>query len=412
MNSRRILALASASIALTLSAAWLSAGPLNPPAGPVAPSYRTLSEIEPRTPVQSLSGNATALYTITEPGSYYLTGHISVPIGKHGIIIMSDRVTLDLGGFCLQGVAGSLTGVWGQGAKITVRNGTVRGFGGPGIDLLNGNAHTVDGVHVNDCGSFGVQVGLRSHVTQCSANDNAGAGFRDSGESTFDRCEAHHNARGFEVYRGTMLRGCLAGTNTGHGFHEWSVGVGVTLIDCVATANLGRGFDLQHYAHLVNCRAAGNYLEGFCVQQRATIINCAAGSGGNHGYFLGFSSTILDSTATGNLWNGIVAASGCTIRGCTVTHHTLTTSSVGIQLTGLRSLIDSCNVTNSYVGIKIDLAQNRVTRTTCAASTVSNWEVVAGNQCYVVVAPNSGAIGGNSGGVPSGITDPNANFSY
>ena len=47
-----------------------SAGDLNPPAGPVAPTMKKLDEIEPRTPISpsSTPGNATATYRITQPG--------------------------------------------------------------------------------------------------------------------------------------------------------------------------------------------------------------------------------------------------------------------------------------------------------------------------------------------------------
>ena len=112
--------------AILLVGAWIAnAGDLNPPSGAVAPTMKTLVEIEPRTAVNATNtpGDADSLFKITLPGSYYLTGPIDVPIGKHGIVVMADRATIDLNGFSIQGIPGSLNGIWGQGAKITVRKG-------------------------------------------------------------------------------------------------------------------------------------------------------------------------------------------------------------------------------------------------------------------------------------------------
>ena len=48
-----------ATVAGTLAVAGaLVAGPTTPPSGPIAPTHKTLTEIEPRTSVQSLPGDA------------------------------------------------------------------------------------------------------------------------------------------------------------------------------------------------------------------------------------------------------------------------------------------------------------------------------------------------------------------
>ena len=72
---------------------------------------RTLLEVEPRTPLNSLTGNDQYAIVISQSGSYYLTGDITVA-GKHGLAIGADHVTIDLNGFTFRG-PGNLTAVPG-----------------------------------------------------------------------------------------------------------------------------------------------------------------------------------------------------------------------------------------------------------------------------------------------------------
>jgi len=68
---------------------------------------KTLDQVEARTPISSLP------YTITQPGSYYLTADLQGVAGQDGIYVPVDNVTIDLNGFALIGVAGSYSGIHG-----------------------------------------------------------------------------------------------------------------------------------------------------------------------------------------------------------------------------------------------------------------------------------------------------------
>jgi len=70
-------------------------GSLTPPGAP-APTMKTLQQIEPRTPILSLP------LTITQPGSYYLTGSFDLGSGQDGIVISAQNVTVDLNGFTIR----------------------------------------------------------------------------------------------------------------------------------------------------------------------------------------------------------------------------------------------------------------------------------------------------------------------
>src|SRR5689334_14686480 len=71
-------------------------GSLTPPGAP-APTMKTLSQVEPRTPISSLP------YTITNPGSFYVTTNLNYSGAGNGITVSSGNVTIDLNGFTLQG---------------------------------------------------------------------------------------------------------------------------------------------------------------------------------------------------------------------------------------------------------------------------------------------------------------------
>jgi len=91
--------------------------------------------------------------TLSQPGSYKLTGNLTVPMGVKGIVITADEVTLDLNGFTVKGpssctrdnatrvVACSYQSEQSIGIDASasegaeVRNGTVKGFGGVGLSL-------------------------------------------------------------------------------------------------------------------------------------------------------------------------------------------------------------------------------------------------------------------------------------
>lgn len=185
----RALYATSAFRLLALSAA--AQGQLAPPGAP-APTMKTLDQVEPRTPVQGLA--AVPPYIITQPGSYYLTGNITVSTGD-AIRIQASGVTLDLNGFQITSTLtgsslGTAISINGAASRITIRNGsivsgstvaqdgsyTVAGFLS-GISGINNtdkiNQALVENIHVSGVVGFGIylnQEGLNI-VQNCTARD-------------------------------------------------------------------------------------------------------------------------------------------------------------------------------------------------------------------------------------------------
>lgn len=166
---------------------------------------------------KALAGNVTPgdtpgfPVTITQPGSYRLSGNLTVPdADTTAILIAFDvvGVTIDLNGFAILGPtvcsgfpfacnpSGIGNGVFSSnGRAASVRNGTVIGMGGTGVSL-GGGGSSVENVTAISNGGHGIYIvlGTASHnrvsknrfngilasnalVTHSVASQNGGAGI-------------------------------------------------------------------------------------------------------------------------------------------------------------------------------------------------------------------------------------------
>jgi len=358
----------------------LFAGPLDPPAGPVASTYKTLSEVEPRTAVNATNtpGDADSLFKITQPGSYYLTGNITGVVGKHGIEIAASgggSVTLDLNGFNLvgipamglfDGVSITLAGL----SNIAVVNGSVSNWGDEGVDLggFGATNSRVEGVLASGNSDIGILTGPGGTVDSCTANNNSGNGIHCIGSCTVTNCSAYRNGgSGFYSNEGSTFTNCSANQNTGNGINTT---IGCTVTVCTATFNMGSGFNVNSGCTVADCTARSNAVDG---------IAC-------------FSSCMIrGNTCSGN---GSGAGDGA-----------------GIHATSTNNRVEGNNCTLADRGIDVDAPGNIILKNTCSANTTS-WDVVAGNVILVVNGIGAPAVLGTAGGTAPGSADPNANFSY
>lgn len=307
---RRLLLTGLAGVAGVAALANLAkAGPLTPPGGPITSTPGP----EPRIAVnaQNTPGSSTALFVISQPGSYYLTGNVQGVAGRFGIVINSSNVTLDLNGFTLQGVTGSLDGIAGGGlSNVTVCNGIVRGWGTAGITVFGNSTSTVvRNVTAADNASTGIFVNSGCQVTECLASGNATAGIVAANSCSIERCVCTGNGRGIDVNDSCAVTRCTATSNTAEGIRA---AIGCTIAECIVRVS-PIGLRL----------APAGFSQGLNFVQRNSVINCGTNylAENNVNFFTGNISALAGtnhwSVVAGNYIRAVVASGSAAFTGST-----------------------------------------------------------------------------------------------
>ena len=365
----------------------LAQGPLTPPGAP-APTMKSLDQLDvhvdtaaagKRTPIDAVQtpGDANNSYVITQPGSYYLTGNLNGVSGKSGIRILTDNVTVDLNGFAVIGVAGSLNGITYSNlpTNICVRNGAVRSWGGSGIALGATMNCLLERLRCSDNGADGLFGGFNSVIRDCITTGNGGKGLNLEPVST--------------------VTGCTSASNTSIGI---SVGSQSTISHCCANGNGSTGIDASFLVVIKDCVASGNKSGGIAAGRGSILKDCVS-SGSTFGGF-GFQAAnncmITGCVAENNAGNGFEFVSFCVISG----NNSINNSVDGFHLIQPGSLnrIDG-NTAIGNIGAGIRWSNDLVIRNNCYGNGVAS-----GNY--------NPELGGAFGPVQaaSNATNPFANF--
>jgi hypothetical protein len=362
----------AAILALAAFTATGFAGPLAPPAGPIASTGKTLTEVEPRTAinVSNTPGSSSSLFVITQPGSYYLPANITVPTGKNGIEITASNVTVDLNGFTITGQTGSSIGIYASDRQsLRITNGSISGMGTYGIYLTSASIapkqQTIDHVSVRNCGSDGIEFsdGMISDC-QVTGNDGIGIFIYRTHSTIVERCTVSGNSSyGIDMYVGTMR-------------------------DCSATGNGATGL--------------------YCSM--GTITGCFSSK--NDVGFGGDGVNLTNCTAYDNTTTGISVGGNALVRNNTVTADAIVAGTVGIQVANWNGTrVEGNNIVRYSTGIKVYTANNMIVGNTLDNCTTAI-DAVANNRIGAILTGTaSPAIVGNSGG-GLGVTDPFANIRY
>jgi parallel beta-helix repeat protein len=375
------------------------AGPLNPPAGPVSPTYKTLGEVEPRIAISAATtpGDADSVFKISLPGSYYLTGNFQGVTAKHGIEIAASGVTVDLNGFEILGVPGSLDGISATLAGIKnlcVHSGSILAWGDRGIDFATGGVlgSSVRDVRATFNGTVGIAAGAGGSLSGCTASNNG--------------------THGFAVGAAAVVTGCTAVANGGSGF---SNDPGVALSGCAASDNGSHGFLIGAVATVSGCTAYSNTADGFAGTSDVTLTGCTADRNGRNGIWAPATSVVSGCSALYNAADGIKIGDQCLVLGNTCAENgTGPGGGAGIHVTNIDNRIEGNTCISATRGIHVDAGGNLIFRNSCADNT-TNWVLAAGNVFGPILdrtAPGSAAVSGNSAPDSTGSTNQNANFSF
>lgn len=354
---------------------------------------KSIREIESRIAVnaENTPGDEQCLFRITQPGSYFLPGNIRGEKDKYGIAIAASGVTLDLNGFDVVGVPGSLDGISAvvdDLRNIALMGGSVRDWAGDGVDLASASPTNclVQDLRVSDNTGHGLVIASSSTVRECVARANAGSGIVAGARCTVIDCTSSGNG---------------VGAAAGHGI---VVGSSSTVSDCTAVAN-GMG-------------AGGG--TGILAGQTSMVRDCVADGNGSeksaqrHGIEVSSGATVAGCSVTRNKGDGIRASAQCLILSNKCVSNGDGGDGAGIHITGTRNRVEGNQCDASDRGIDVDADENIIIRNTCT-NNATNWDIVANNVFGPIIdrtAPASLAVSGNSAAGSLGTSDANANFTY
>jgi len=263
-----------------------SQGNLTPLAAP-APTMKTLDQIEARTPIPASPAVPIAgpHFIITQPGSYYLTGNVTVTSGNGILITAVSDVTLDLNGFTIRstltgGWSGDAISLYSSFARLTVRNGSlVSGSIIPisGASTLQGfddgiychgqlSEAFISGVHIRGMVSYGMYLDTYGIVENCTASNNGRNGFYNFLGSVTN-CTASNNGSAGILAGGCSVTNCTARNNGSYGIYN----VQGSVTNCTASQNFSSGFYVS-YGVAAHCSAYGNSTNPGTVDKEIEIL--------------------------------------------------------------------------------------------------------------------------------------------
>ena len=276
-------------------------------------------------------------------------------------------MTIDLNDHALVGVAQALDGiqVLGTHTNITIRNGSLQGWPGDGVDanaavnsqLRNLNAARNSGV--------GLRVGEGSLVTSCTARTNTLDGIiAGSGCRVTDCTTSRNGSEGLIIGSGSTIEGCTAFENTANGI---SAGLSSLVLHCTAYSNGTNGIIMANTGFIIATNPASGQ-----------IIGCVSRSNNGNGVQVGSRCFLQDNNCAGNVF-------------------------AQIFVTGSACRIDSNHCTGGQRGFQITGTDNLVIRNSVQGASVSAYDIVAGNHDAARIT---------SPGSIFASTSPWANFSF
>ena len=318
---------------------------------------KTLEQIEPRTPISELPRS------IRSPGSYYVTDNLTGVIGQHGITIDADNVTLDLNGFTLWGGGGGGgIVVLGTHRHITIKNGSLREWGGDGIGAGSASHSRFANLYLWDNTLVGLRTGEQCLVENCQTSENGDDGIWIEGAAG-------------------QVRNCVSADNSGNGI---SVGRRSQVLDSVSSGN-STGLVATTGSTVARCTVGENLVHGIVVGGGSVVKDCTAALNTQIGIAALEGCSVLDCNAVSNSTDGIQVKSDCLVRGNTCDGNGFAFFGAGVHATGSRNRIEDNHLTGADRGLWIVGTDNYVAGNTVLANG-ENYAISAGNQLNLLLS--------------------------
>lgn len=315
-------------VVLFINQRGFSQGDLTPPGAP-GPLFKTLQQVEPRTPIDSdhTPGDASSLFRITSPGSYYFVGNISVGRGltpQNGIRVSASDVTIDMNGFRLLGGTNDLHGITVDSGRknIAIRNGHITGFGGDGINGDGVNCGLYENLCLDNNVDDGLEINSDSVVRNCRAVGNGDMGFVANSGVTITECVAQGNGDdGFFISAVSVISRCVSRDNEGDGINA---GTACTIDHCTVLNNRNDGIDALQRGNISDCVVMSNGRRlstlglgvGIRMVFAGMVKHCVVDANGGTGILLtgldggGGATHVLENEVTNNANQGVFVQAG------------------------------------------------------------------------------------------------------
>ena len=317
----------------TLSISVRAQGILTPPGAP-APSMKTLSQIEPRTPITSLP------FEITNRGAYYLTQSLT---GTNGILVSTNDVDIDLNGFTLVGPTNPVMGIsFYSTTNVTIRNGSLRNW--KDVALIG---HGISN--------------LRLESLDLSDNNTA---ISLGGAAIIRNCMISRCISGIFADEGTVVENCIVKNITTTGI---SVSDGMVL----------------------NCTASDNGQSGI-FGVRTIVRNCTAARNGTSGIYINGEGSIVDCRSALNDGPGIQVAGGCIVARNHVANNGYSGAIVaGIHATGSNNRIQENQIFGQSYAVRTLLGGNVIIQNTIRSTSTTNFFLSGNNMVAPLITTNT-----------------------
>jgi len=221
---------------------------------------------------------------LTQPGSYQLTGNLTVSGPSHAIQIATNRVTLDLAGFVIEGSGVGLDGISSvDRADVEIRNGTIRGMSDQGIHAFGAQSrgHRLARLRVEGNGAGGISLDGSHHaIRDCVVRAN---GFR-----------------GITVFESASITGVTAQGNAGDGIRAQG---GSIIVHSISTGNAQDGIAILEGV-VANSTARDNGASGISAGSSRVVDNAVHNNNTTNTLGQGGLGLGRDNLASGNLAQG------------------------------------------------------------------------------------------------------------